>query len=121
MANREGAEVRMLTRVAERLFDLYSKGVRFSLNGDSQLVVDCPDSYRLGKSERAFVSTQADRIRFLLPFWRVKLFHSLMTPSDVDFLQDCNVNLELPEDSELRSPVVLPTFETAEQSDRSSD
>ena len=68
----------------------------------------------------AFVSTQADRIRFLLPFWRVKLFHSLMTPSDVDFLQDCNVNLELPEDSELRSPVVLPTFETAEQSDRSS-
>jgi hypothetical protein len=111
------SEVDKLTKVAEKLFLLHEKGVTFGVNQAGRLAVEYIGSYRCSRHEEVFLAAQAERILFLLPYWRVKLFHSLMTSEDVDFLNLCNINLELPEDSELRSPVTLPSFET-EKSDR---
>ncbi|RPJ61671.1 MAG: hypothetical protein EHM23_06145 [Acidobacteria bacterium] len=111
------SEVDKLTRVAEKLFLLHQKGVRFGVNQAGRLAVEYIGSYRCSRHEEVFLATQAERILFLLPYWRVKLFHSLMTPEDIDFLNVCNINLELPEDSELRSPVTLPSFEERQKSE----
>ncbi len=111
------SEVDKLTKVAEKLFLLHQKGVTFGVSPEGGLAVEYVGDYRCSRYEKAFLANQAERILFLLPYWRVKLFHSLMTPEDIDFLDLCNINLELPEDSELRSPVTLPSFET-EKSDR---
>jgi len=94
---------------------LHDKGVRFSLNNYGRLAVDYVGDYRLSRHEEIYVAAQSERILFLLPYWRVKLFHSLMTPDDGDFLKLCNINLELPEDSELRAPVTLPSFTSEPQ------
>ena len=117
MQRKVPSEVDKLTKVAERLFLLHEKGVTFGIDETGRLAVDYIAGYRPNRQEAIFISTQAERILFLLPYWRVKLFHSLMTSEDMDFLNLCNINLELPEDSELRSPVTLPSFET-ENSDR---
>ncbi len=117
MQRKVSSEVDKLTKVAEKLFLLHEKGVTFGVNEAGRLAVDYIRSYRPSRQEQLFLDTQAERILFLLPYWRVKLFHSLMNADDVDFLNLCNINLELPEDSELRSPVTLPSFET-EKSDR---
>ncbi|MFB3904989.1 MAG: hypothetical protein ACE15E_16175 [Acidobacteriota bacterium] len=109
------SEVDKLTKVAGKLFLLHQKGVRFDVNQAGRLVVEYVGDYRCSHHEEAFLAAQTKRILFLLPYWRVKLFHSLMTPEDVGFLNRCNINLELPEDSELRSPVTLPSFEIQEQ------
>jgi len=111
------SEVDKLTKVAEKLFLLHQKGVTFGVNPDGRLAVEYIGDYRCTRQEKVFLTVQSERILFLLPYWRVKLFHSLMTPEDVDFLNLCNINLELPEDSQLRAPVTLPSFET-EKSDR---
>ena len=113
MPSKSGAELDRLTKVAERLFILYSKGVRFSVNDKGNLGLEYFSSYRIEDGDRDFLELHLDRVLFLLPFWRVKLFHSMMNREDIDFLQSCNINLELSEDSELRTPVVLPPFETA--------
>jgi len=110
------SEVDKLTKVAEKLFLLHEKGVTFGVNC-GRLAVEYVGDYRCSRHEELFLAAQAERILFLLPYWRVKLFHSLMRSADIDFLNLCNINLELPEDSELRSPVTLPSFET-EKSDR---
>jgi len=111
------SEVDKLTKVAEKLFLLHEKGVRFAVNPAGRLSVEYTGDYRCSRQEEVFLAAHAERILFLLPYWRVKLFHSLMDPADVDFLNLCNINLELPDDSELRAPVTLPSFET-EKSDR---
>lgn len=111
------SEVDKLTKVAEKLFLLHEKGARFGTDEAGRLAVEYVGGYQPTRQEEFFLNSQAERILFLLPYWRVKLFHSLMTPGDNDFLSRCNVNLELPENSELRSPVTLPAFET-ENSDR---
>jgi hypothetical protein len=114
MAKKAGTEVDKLTKVAERLFLLHGKGIRFSTDESGRLVLEYTTDYRPTRLEHRFLMTEAERILFLLPFWRVKLFHSVMTPRDIQFLNSCNINLELSENSELRSPVAIPTFETAE-------
>jgi hypothetical protein len=111
------SEVDKLTKVAEKLFLLHQKGVTFAVNPAGRLAVEYLGDYRCSRSEKAFLAAHAERILFLLPYWRVKLFHSLMTAEDIDFLDLCNINLELPENSELRAPVTLPSFQT-EKSDR---
>jgi len=114
MVKKAGTEVLKLTKVAERLFLLHRKGVRFSTDDSGRLVLEYMTEYRPTRLEQRFIMTEEERILFLLPYWRVKLFHSVMNPGDIEFLNSCNINLELSDDSELRSPVALPTFETAE-------
>ena len=112
MRGKVRSEVDKLTKVAEKLFLLHKKGVTFGTDPAGRLAVEYTSDYRCSPQEKRFLTTQSERILFLLPYWRVKLFHSLMTPEDTDFLDLCNINLELPENSELRSPVTLPSFET---------
>jgi len=113
MPTKSGVELDRLTKVAERLFILYSKGVRFSVNDRGNLGLEYLSSYRLEDGDRDFLELHLDRVLFLLPFWRVKLFHSMVTREDIEFLESCNINLDLAEDSELRTPVALPPFEAA--------
>jgi hypothetical protein len=108
------AEVRRLTKVAEKLFLLHGKGVRFGISESGELAVEYTSACALTPPERAFLTRNAERIVFLLPYWQVKLFHSLVGTDDLAFLRSCNMNLEFSEESELRSPVMLPAFEPTE-------
>lgn len=120
MRGKVRSEVDKLTKVAETLFLLHEKGVRIGTDPAGRLAVEYIGEYRCSPQEKRFLTIQSERILFLLPYWRVKLFHSLMTPEDSDFLNLCNINLDLPENSGLRSPVTLPSFETEKSAGPSS-
>jgi hypothetical protein len=114
MVRKADTEVRKLIKVAEKLFLLHRKGLRFAVSESGELAVEYTSAYQMDPQERAFLTRNAERIVFLLPYWQVKLFHSMLCSDDLEFLKSCNVNLEFSEDSELCCPVVLPAFEPAE-------